>query len=72
MAIARKTKVPRAGPCVFKRSYKSFCEDEFIDQIKNLQWDRVCAVNDTGVALQMFSEMLLTVADKHSPKKSSL
>ena len=53
VAIARKTKVPKAGQKIVFQSYKSICKDKFSNDIKIIQWDRVCTANETAVALQM-------------------
>lgn len=47
VAILRKTKVPKAGPkIIFKRSYKHFKEDHFIEDVRNICWDSVLEKND--------------------------
>ena len=68
VAVVRKAKVPKAGPKVIvKRSFKSFCQNDFICDINKLQWDNVCAIDDVDEALDLFTSMFLEVAEKHAP-----
>ena len=68
VAVVRKTKVPKAGPKVLvQRSFKSFCENDFIRDMNKLQWKNVCAIDDVDEALELFTNMFLEVADKHAP-----
>ena len=43
IAISSKTKVPKAGPnIVYKRSYKRFGSDSYVEDVKNICWSVVC------------------------------
>ena len=68
VAIVRKTKTPKAGPKVLhKRLYRRFCENDFIKDIENVEWNRVLALNGVEEALNLFNELFLCVADRHAP-----
>ena len=42
MAVSRKAKVPTVGPkIVYKRSYKIFCCDSYVDDVRNISWSDV-------------------------------
>ena len=42
VAISRKAKVPTAGTkIVYKRLYKIFCCDSYVDDVKNICWSDV-------------------------------
>lgn len=68
VAIARKNTAPKAGPKVlYKRSYRRFCENAFIRDIENVEWNQVLALNGVEEALKLFNELFLCVADRHVP-----
>ena len=68
VAFVRKTTTPKAGPKVmYKRSYRRFCENDFIRDIENVEWNRVLALNGVEEALRLFIELFLCVADRHVP-----
>lgn len=68
VAIIRKTKLTKAGPRIlFQRSYKSFNETAFINDIKELSWERIYATHNTDIALELFNEMVLKVINEHAP-----
>lgn len=68
VAISRKAKVPKAGPkIVFKRSYKSFCCDSYVNDVTNICWSDVCKESEPDVALDVFMKLLIPVIDKHAP-----
>ena len=47
VALTRKTKIPKAGPkVIYRRSYRGFNQDSFVDEIKNVQWLEVCSEDD--------------------------
>lgn len=70
VAICRKAKVPKAGPkIVLKRSYKGFCCDSYVEDVKGVCWSNVFKESDTNVALDVFMKLLLPVMDKHAPVK---
>jgi hypothetical protein len=52
IAISRNTKVPKAGPnIVYKRSYKKFCSDSYVDDVENICWSVVCNEEQPVAAL---------------------
>lgn len=68
VAISRKTKVPKAGPkIVFKRSYRGFCCEAYVSDVRNICWTNVGIQRDPNIALNVFTELLGPVMDKHAP-----
>ena len=70
VAISRKAKVPTAGPkIVYKRSYKRFCCDSYVDDVKNICWSDVIKEEHPDAALDEFMKLLLPIIDKPIPVK---
>lgn len=68
MGISRKAKIPKAGPkIVYKRSYRGFCCDSYVNDIKNISWSNVIKQSNPDTALNAFTELLIPVIDKHAP-----
>lgn len=68
IAVARTTKVPKAGPkVIYKIIYKTFCEDAFIEDMNKIQWDNVVKLTHTEAAVQLFMQLFLSTCDKHAP-----
>ena len=68
VAIVRKTSIPKAGPKIlYKRSYRRFCENDFIRDIENIDWSQLLTLNEVEKAIQLFNELFLSVADRHAP-----
>lgn len=66
--IVRITKVGRPGPTViFKRSYKMFNHDEFVNDVKKICWSEVISVNNPETALCKFNNPFLP--QRHAPLK---
>ncbi len=62
IAMARKAKVPKAGPkIIYKRIYKNFCENKFIEGLRNLPWDCVFESTHTEAALLEFVKLCSSV-----------
>ena len=70
IAMARKVKVPKVGPkIIYKRLYKNFCDNAFIEDLHNIQWDVVFKSTSTEAALHEFMKLFSSVCDKHAPIK---
>lgn len=69
-ALAIKIKVPKAGPkVIYKRMYKTFCENDFVSDVESIQWDIVLEKVHAEVALDSFMNLFSAVCDKHAPIK---
>ena len=67
IAMARITKVPKAGPkVIYKRVYKAFCEHLFEDMNKVL-WNDVIESTGAEAALELFMKRFISVCDKYAP-----
>ena len=70
MVIYRTAKVPSTGPkIVYKRSYKIFCSDSYVDHVKHICRSDVIHKEHPDPALDEFMKLLLPIIDKHSPVK---
>lgn len=70
IAMVRKTRVPKAGhKIIVKRSYKSFTEDGFTEDVRNICWDDVLISKNLDAAVEVFNKLFLEVSDKHAPIK---
>lgn len=68
VGLSRKTKVPKAGPkIVYKRMYKSFDCDSYVEDVGNICWSDVIQQKDPDTALNVFMKLLAPVMDKHAP-----
>lgn len=68
VVLVRKTKVPKVGPrVVFRRSMKTFCEEAFMDDVKNICWEHVLEKDNPDDALEVFSVLFMQVIEKHAP-----
>ena len=66
VAISRKAKVTTVGPkIVYRRSYKRFCSDSYVDDVKNICWSDVIEEHPDA-ALDEFMKLLLPIIDKHA------
>ena len=67
VAISRKAKVPKPGPkIVYNRSYKRFCCDSYVDDVKYICWSDVINEVHPDAALDAFMKLLLPTIDKHA------
>lgn len=70
IAVVRKTKVPKPAPKVIrKRSFKSFNQARYEEDVKHANWSNVFVEKDPERAFQAFSGILTTIADHHAPLK---
>ena len=70
IAMARKVKVPKVGPkIIYKRLYKHFCDNAFIEDLHKIQWDSIFESMNTEAALHEFMKSFSSVCDKHAPIK---
>ena len=68
MAFTRKAKIPKAVPKVIqKRFYKNFNEGSFLEELENKPWHAVSEEENPELALNLFMQLFLSVADKHAP-----
>ena len=68
IAIVRKTSIPKAGSKIlYRRSYRRFCENDFIRDIGNIDWNQALTLNEVEKAIQLFNALFLSVADRHAP-----
>ena len=54
---------------MYKRSYKKFCSDSYVDDVKNICWSVVCNEEQPDAALDTFMKFLIPVTNKHVPIK---
>jgi hypothetical protein len=54
---------------VYKRSYKRFCDDSYVEDVKSICGSDVCNVEHPDAALEAFIKKLLLVTDRHTPIK---
>lgn len=65
----RKTSILKVGPKIlYKRSLRRFCENDFMRDIGNIDWNQVLILNEVEKAIQLFNELFLSVADRHAPQ----
>ena len=70
VAIGRKTKVPKSGQkIVLKRMFKYFNENNYYEEVKNIDWSTVLQEEDPNTALNVFNKLLMPIIDKHAPLK---
>ena len=69
-STSRKNKVPKAGPnIVYKRSYRKFCSDSYVDDLNNICWPVVCNEEQPDAALDTFMKLLIPVTNKHTLRR---
>lgn len=70
VAIVRKTRIPKANSRInFRRSYRSFNQELFEEEVKNVQWLNVCSEKNPEKALNVFMKLFMEIADKHAPMR---
>ena len=68
IALTRRTKMIRSGVrIIYRRSYKRFNPDLFVNDVQDLQWSDLCQVNDVNIALNIFMDKFGKLVDKHAP-----
>ena len=63
----RQLKLP--SRIVKSRCFKNFNESDFIDTIKNIDWDNICSIDNVNDALQQWQTLFSKACDKHAPFK---
>lgn len=48
-----------------------FCENDFVRDTVNVEWNQVLALNEVEKALKLFTELFLSVADQHVPLRKN-
>lgn len=70
VAIGRKTKVPKCGQKIIqKRMFKYFNENNYYNEVRNIDWSTVLQEEDPNTALNVFNSLLMSIIDKHAPVK---
>ena len=70
IALAVKTKAPKAGPkVIYKRIYRTFSESDFVSSVENIEWDGILEKLHAEAALESFMKLFSTVCDRHAPIK---
>jgi hypothetical protein len=68
-----KTEVPKTGPnIVYQRSYNTFCNDSYVDDVKNICRSVVCNEEQPDASLDTFMKLFIPVTNKHAPIKKIL
>ncbi len=68
IGVSRRSKVPKARMKIISaRSYKHFCEDAFLEDIKKVKWSYVRDESDPEIALKIFMEYFENIANRHAP-----
>ena len=68
--IRHTRKIIRTQRYIRKRSYKSFVSENFVEDVKSLQWFDVYATEDVNEAVQLFTSKLTNILDIHAPVKT--
>lgn len=70
IAVGRKTKIPKRGQkIVLKRSFKHFNENNFCDEVRQVDWSQVLQEDDPNLALGVFDHLLFPIVNKYAPVK---
>ncbi|XP_054871533.1 uncharacterized protein LOC129350084 [Amphiprion ocellaris] len=70
IAINRKTKVPKSGQkIVIKRIFKYFDEESYCADVRRVDWSQVMLEEDPDTALEVFTNLIMPIIDKHAPLK---
>ncbi|XP_072039376.1 polycystin-1-like protein 2 [Amphiura filiformis] len=68
--VIRKNKQIKLPPKTIKtRSFKKFNADDFIDDMKNINWNDIMNYNDVNNAWDVWKKTFNDVCDKHAPLK---
>uniref|UniRef100_A0A8C7Z1Z2 ribonuclease H n=1 Tax=Oryzias sinensis TaxID=183150 RepID=A0A8C7Z1Z2_9TELE len=68
IAITKQTKMPKSGGRImYRRSYKHFNPNLFIDDIKSSNWSTVVQEIDVNASLNTFMETFGKIVEKHAP-----
>lgn len=55
--------------CIAYRSFKTFCEDRFIEDLSKINFEAVETIDNPNSALDYFYEIVCTLFSKHAPVK---
>ena len=68
VCFTRYCKVPPTpARVIHKRSYKNFILEEYLSDMKNIDWIHVYLARDLDHAVECFTEKVNYVLDKHAP-----
>lgn len=68
IAIGRRTKVPKSGQkIILKRIFKYYNENDYYNEVRNIDWTTVLREEDPDLALDVFTNLLIPIIDKHAP-----
>ena len=66
----RKCNQPKVAPKTSKsRCFKKFNEVEFINTIKNIDWNQICSIDDVNDAVNQWQTLFNKACNKHAPFK---
>ena len=68
-AVRKCNKIKLPPKIVKSRCFKNFNEVDYIDTIRNINWDRICNLDDVNVALNEWQSSFNAACDKHAPFK---
>ncbi|XDV11531.1 hypothetical protein PO909_000447 [Leuciscus waleckii] len=64
----KKTKLPKFGArIVYRRSYKTFDPNAFVEDVERSTWSVVCDEEDVNASLRIFMDRFVKIVDKHAP-----
>ena len=64
----RLTKIPpEPSRTIRKRTYKNFVLEEFLEDLKSVDWSEVLIETDVDMGVEVFTEKFLNVLDLHAP-----
>ena len=67
-----KSGVPKGpGKSIYYRSYKHYCKERFLVDLRHENWDSLGEINDVNEAASIWTKMFLSIAYKHAPMKQS-
>lgn len=68
VSVNRKTKVPKSGQkMIVKRIFKHFNENEYCEEVRNVDWSKILVEDDPDRALEAFTSSIMPIMDKHAP-----
>jgi hypothetical protein len=68
--VVRKYKQPKLPPKMVKsRCFKNFNEFEFINTVKDNDWENICSIDNVSDALDQWQILFTEACDKHAPYK---
>ena len=67
--IRKNKKVHMAPRTIKSRSFKNFNDKDFVDTVKNMDWDKVTSSSDVDSAWTNWGDLFNEACDKHAPVK---